>query len=134
MNLGGRIKQELETRGIDQAEICAKVPGLSQQALSNLGTRDSITSEYAIRIADALGVSIRWLLDGAGRRDDRDWPFPRVDKARWDACSDTDRGYVQAAMNRALDECEVASGKIAANDSRPMFIDTEDYRGPDRRR
>ena len=55
-----------------------------------------------------LGVSLRWLLTGIGRQDDPDWPFPRVARARWDACDDTDRGYVQAAVNKALDECEAA--------------------------
>lgn len=95
---------------MDQAELCHRVPGLSQQALSNLETRDSKTSEYAIRIADALGVSIRWLLDGAGKKDDRDWPFLRVDRTRWDACSAEDRGYVEGALNRALEDCERARG------------------------
>lgn len=109
MNLGGRIKQEREARGIQQSSLCALVPGLSQQALSNLETRDSATSEFAIRIADALGVSVRWLLDGTGRKDDRDWPFDRVARSRWDACNDVDRGYVQSAMNRALDECEASA-------------------------
>lgn len=108
MALGARIREAREALNWDQSALCSRVPGLSQQALSNLETRDSKTSEFAIRIADALGVSIRWLLDGAGRMHDRDWPMARVDRARWDACDDTDRGYVQAAMNRALDECERA--------------------------
>lgn len=110
MALGARIREAREALGWDQSALCSRVTGLSQQALSNLETRDSKTSEYAIRIADALGVSIRWLLDGAGRMHDRDWPMARVNRARWDACDDTDRGYVQAAMNRALDECERVRG------------------------
>lgn len=106
MNLGKRIEAALNDRGMQQLDLVAKVPGLSQQSLSNLITRDSKTSEFAIRIADALGVSVRWLLDGAGRKEDRDWPFSRVARSRWDACTDEDRGYVQSAMNRALDDCE----------------------------
>lgn len=111
MALGARIKEARDDLGWDQAALCARVPGLSQQALSNLETRDSKTSEFAVRIADALGVSIRWLLDGAGRKDDRDWPMARVDKARWDACDDMDRGFVQAAMIRALEDCERVRGQ-----------------------
>jgi transcriptional regulator with XRE-family HTH domain len=106
MSMGARIKEAMDAAGLQQQDVCAKVPGLSQQSLSNLVKRDSKTSEFAIQIADALGVSVRWLLDGAGRRTDQDWPFGRVSRARWDACGDEDRGYVQAAMNRALDECE----------------------------
>lgn len=108
MALGKRIEQELARLGWKQADLSERVEGLSQQAISNLITRDSATSEFAIRIADAFSVSIRWLLDGQGRREDTDWPFPRVKRDRWDRCDDTDRGYVQAAVNKALDECEGA--------------------------
>lgn len=108
MALGKRIEEELSRQGWKQSDLSAKVPGLSQQAISNLITRDSATSEFAIRIADAFGVSVRWLLDGQGRRDEADWPFPRVSRARWDACDAGERGYVESAMNLALRECEVA--------------------------
>lgn len=104
MALGKRIVEALDGR--DQKHLWDSIPGLSQQSLSNLITRDSATSEYAIRIADRLGVSVRWLLDGAGRKDDSDWPFRRVDINRWHACDDEDRGYVQSSINKALDECE----------------------------
>lgn len=112
MALGARIREARDDLGWDQADLCSRVPGLSQQNLSNLETRDSKTSEFAIRIADALGVSIRWLLDGTGRKDDRDWPMTRVERARWDACDDMDRGYVQAAMSRALEDCERVRGQL----------------------
>jgi len=108
MALGKRIEEELARQGWKQADLANKVPGLSQQAISNLITRDSATSEFAIRIADAFGVSIRWLLDGKGRREERDWPFPRVGRDRWDACDDGERGYIESAMNQALRECENA--------------------------
>lgn len=116
MALGQRIKEELARLKWEQKDLFNKVDGLSQQNLSNLITRDSTTSEYAIRIADVLGVSIRWLLDGAGRREDRDWPFSRVDRRRWDKCDDNDRGYVESAMNMALKECEALRGKPNGTD------------------
>lgn len=105
MNLGGRIKLVREELGWKAGDLCDRVEGLTQQAVSALETRDSKTSEFAIRIADALQVSVRWLLDGTGRRDDKDWPFTRVSRRRWDACNDGDRGYIEGAMNRALDDC-----------------------------
>jgi transcriptional regulator with XRE-family HTH domain len=106
MNLGARIKEVRERLNISQPELSRK-SGISQQALSNLEQRDSKTSEWAPHIADALGVSLRWLLTGSGRPEDMDrWPFGRVDRARWDRASDEDRSYVQAMVNRALDDCE----------------------------
>ena len=111
MGMGKRIEAERNARGWTQGKLAELVNNgpdekLSQQALDRLEKRDSDKSEFAVQIADALGVSLRWLLSGTGRKDDRDWPFSRVSRSRWDACDDTDRGYVQAAVNRALDECE----------------------------
>lgn len=109
--MGKRIETERLGRGWTQGKLVELVgngagAGLSQQALDRLEKRDSDKSEHAVGIADALGVSLRWLLTGTGRKDDKDWPFQRVSRARWDACDDVDRGYIQAAANRALDECE----------------------------
>ena len=111
MNLGGRVKQQRNLRDWGQQQLADKVGGLSQQALGLLESRDSKTSEFAVGLADALNVSLRWLLTGAGRADDPDWPFDRVDRSRWDDCNDVDRGYLQSAMNRALDECEAERAK-----------------------
>jgi len=60
----------------------------------------------AVNAQRLFGCNVLWVLDGAEPQAVGGWPFPRVDRARWDACDDTDRGYVQSAMNRALDECE----------------------------
>lgn len=122
MALGKRVQHLREERGWKQAHLCALVNAklsddeklLTQQALSNLESRDSATSEAAPYLAEVFGVSLRWLLCGKGRSDDTDWPFRRVDRARWDACGDEDRGYVQAAVNRALDECEASRSKASA--------------------
>ena len=122
MALGARIKEERDNRGWTQTQLVnlvnERLPAdfdgtLSQQALGALEKRDSTTSEFAVYLADVLGVSLRWLLTGAGRRTDLEWPFNRVDQARWDAADDTARGYVQSAMNRALDECE-ADGPVGS--------------------
>lgn len=106
MNLGGRVKQERERLKLSQPQLSEKVK-MSQQRLGALESRDSKTSDCAGALADALGVSLRWLLTGEGRPTDKDWPFDRVRRARWDACDDADRGYVQGAVNKALEECEL---------------------------
>lgn len=99
--------------GWTHGDVCERVniglpegKGLKQQTLSVLEIRDSRSSEFACRIADALGVSVRWLMDGVGNPTETDWPFNRVNRGRWDACNLEDRAYVQAAINRALDDCE----------------------------
>lgn len=106
MSLGKRVEDERKRRDWTQTQLASKVKGLTQQALDRLEKRDSKTSEHAVAIAEAMQISLRWLLTGNGQRDDADWPFGRVDRARWDACDDGDRGYIQAAFNRALDDCE----------------------------
>lgn len=99
MAMGARIKAE---RGdTDQAVIAAKVPGLTQQALSNLETRDSRTSEFAPGIADALGVSLRWLMTGEGDKKS-DWPFRRIQREQLTRLSDEDLLVVEGALLMAI--------------------------------
>lgn len=82
--MGQRIKVEREARSWSQQQLANEVNNktandakqLTQQALDRLEKRDSATSEFACRIADALGVSVRWLLDGVGDRKATGWPFP----------------------------------------------------------
>lgn len=113
MALGKRVEELRKARGLTQGRLADMTNGaISQQNLDRLEKRDARTSEAAPALADALGVSLRWLLTGEGAREATDWPFPRVSRSRWDALSTEDRAYVQGAINRALDECgAVASGE-----------------------
>ena len=108
MNLGGRIALIRAERAIEQKDICAAVTGLSQQSLSNLETRDSKTSEFAIRIADHLKVSVRWLLDGVGDPAELEWPFRLVERGRWDRLNEAGKAVVEGAMLSALAQVEGA--------------------------
>lgn len=122
MALGKRIEAERKARDWTQPYLSSRVAELSgdestltQQALDRLEKRDSATSEAAVYIAEALGVSLRWLLIGAGRKDDPDWPFRLVSRSKWDACDPEERGYVQSAMQKALAEIEDARSKPSPN-------------------
>lgn len=107
MALGSRVKAEREALGLTQTQLAERVgDGLSQQAVDRLEKRDSATSQWVVGIADALQVSLRWLISGKGDKAASDWPFHRVSRSRWDACNSDDRAYVQGAISRALDECE----------------------------
>jgi transcriptional regulator with XRE-family HTH domain len=123
MALGKRVLQLRTGRDWTQQRVCdlaneligADGTALTQQNLDNLEKRDSKTAEAAPFLAEVFGVSLRWLLSGRGNPADTDWPFPRVKRERWDACGPEDRAYVQAAINRALDDCEGQRGEPSAN-------------------
>jgi hypothetical protein len=59
-----------------------------------------------------LGVQAADLLTD-GSQPASTWPFQFVDQARWQAASQAERGYIEAAVNRALAECEAARRKPA---------------------
>lgn len=65
MNLGKRVLNAREKRGLTQAQL-AELAGTSQAAISALENRDSKTSEQVFELADALRVNPRWLQTGAG--------------------------------------------------------------------
>lgn len=64
MAIGKRIEERLSKLGMDRAQLMEKLPSLTPQALSNLIRRDSKRSEWDEAIADALGVSVLWLVYG----------------------------------------------------------------------
>ena len=72
MAIGKRIEERLARLGWRRNDLLNRVPDLTPQALSNLIRRDSVRSEWDEAIAEALGVSVLWLVygrddDGAAR-------------------------------------------------------------------
>lgn len=65
MNLGGRLMQARERRGLTQSQLAALVD-TDQANISALETRDSRTSELLFELADALKINPRWLQTGEG--------------------------------------------------------------------
>lgn len=64
MAIGKRIRERLNELNWKQSDLLAKIPNMTPQALSNLIRRDSVRSEWDVHIADALGVSLLWLVYG----------------------------------------------------------------------
>ncbi len=93
--------------------------GESAQTMNNWRNRSGLSKQGALKAQELFGCSANWLLDGEGPESSGDWPFPRVDRARWLACGPEDRGYVQAAINRALDECEASRDSPAGKQRLP---------------
>lgn len=65
MNIGGRIVKRLTELKWERKDLLDRVPDLTSQALYNLIKRDSVRSEWDEKIAEALGVSVMWLVYGS---------------------------------------------------------------------
>lgn len=75
MAIGKRIEQRLNDLKWKRRDLMDRVPDLTPQALSNLINRDSARSEWDMQIAEALGVSVMWLVYGI------DQTYATVDRA-----------------------------------------------------
>lgn len=104
MAMGKRIEEALDGR--QQKLLYGSIEGLTQQNLSLMISRDSTTSEFAIRIADKLGVSIRWLLDGVGDKHSTDWPFPSIPRARFDALTRDQRSKLEGMLDLRIEQLQ----------------------------
>lgn len=78
--LGARFALARERSGKTQ-EYLAELCGLTKAAISAVeNDRNGIASENVFLLADALGVSARWLMTGAGAATDtKDGPINKVE-------------------------------------------------------
>ncbi len=72
---GNRLKQARKDAGLTQKQAAARV-GMSQSTLSGLETGEQPTSTFLPQLADLYGVSLRWLISGAGSREADTKPLP----------------------------------------------------------
>lgn len=63
MALGARVKERRLELGLTQEELSQKV-GVGISTINKLETRDNKSSQKASELADALGVSLEWLVAG----------------------------------------------------------------------
>lgn len=63
MNLGKRVQQRRYELNMTMRDLAEKV-GISHSAISVMESRDQKSSHYANNLAEALGVSVEWLLNG----------------------------------------------------------------------
>lgn len=64
MAIGSRIVERLTELHWERNDLMEKVDGLTPQALHNLIKRDSKRSEWDEAIAEAMGVTVLWLVYG----------------------------------------------------------------------
>jgi transcriptional regulator with XRE-family HTH domain len=67
-SIGDRIRIERESQKMSKAEL-GRMIGVTRAAISRIesGATKSPTAENLSKIADALGLSYQWLIDGKGR-------------------------------------------------------------------
>lgn len=58
-----RLNEIIEQKRISKADI-ARICGVSSQSVNNWFVRGAIGKSSAIKLADALGVSLEWVLGG----------------------------------------------------------------------
>ncbi len=73
VSLGERMKEARGAKGLSQHAL-ARAAKVSQAHISNVenGKRDTLGSDLVAPVAEALGVSLEWLLTGEGPRERRD--------------------------------------------------------------
>ena len=112
---GLRMLAARQRAGLTQTQTATRL-GIGQSTVVDAET-GAAGVPWVVQAAELYNVSPMWLATGRGSIENpypsMEWPFPRVSQARWAECDQEDRGYVQAAINRALDECEAARRKPA---------------------
>jgi hypothetical protein len=73
---------------------------VNQAPNSKSGTIKSMGSEQARRLEDAAKKERGWMDNDPAF--DSAWPFPLVDRSRWQRLSADDKAYVQSVMNLAI--------------------------------
>ena len=120
MAIGKRIEKRLEELRWKRKDLLDRVDNLTVQALSNLIRRDSKRSEWDVKIADALGVSVNWLVYGTDE-------IPRnamATTARYDVGLTPEEELVLRSFRRASPDAQaamVAWARTVAPDQRDFI-------------
>lgn len=108
MNLGTRIKLERERQGLTQGQLARKA-GLpekdGQQTIAALESRDSIKSQWAPALADALGVSLTWALTG-----EHSFSYPDESSADEPMAPRNPEGVDELSTNYRVEQLDIAGG------------------------
>lgn len=79
---GRRVFDSRKDAGLTQVQLAAACD-LAQSTIAEMETI-ATGSSYTPRVARALAVSADWLATGDGERQSSAWPFPDIDRARFD--------------------------------------------------
>jgi transcriptional regulator with XRE-family HTH domain len=100
---GERIRTRRKALGMNQADL-AEAVGVDQSTVSDWEKYDAEPkASQLMGIAKALKTSAEFLMTG---RDERTWPFTKVDAERFLRLSELDRGFVEGRLEEAIQRCE----------------------------
>jgi len=103
--LGERLKFAREQAKLTQTQLAAR-SGVAQSDISKLERGDMAKSTGLPALARALRCDIDWLDTGEGDPDfghkRRGWPFPSIDRSRFESLSDEQRAEIQGAVRKLL--------------------------------
>lgn len=108
-----RLKSALEHAGMTPVQLASRL-GVTRQAIENAvkGRSDSLSAENCAKAARVMSVDGYWLATGDGEMVNQEkdvievWPFPVVDRARYERLDAKGRGYIQATVVEIMDELE----------------------------
>lgn len=105
-SIASRLSKTRNEKKLSQQALAA-LSGVSQGTIGNIesGTRQALGS--LPQIAEALGVRLKWLRDGElPKHALPEWPFPLVDRERYESLGEPYSGFVQSRLQQAIEECE----------------------------
>lgn len=127
--LRDRVRQA-EEAGFTQAAM-ARACKISSSAVAQWKSGDSyaLKAANATALAKLTGWSVLWWATGTGPKESNEaprnpWPFAMVDQARFDSLGERAKGFVEAALSRAIDDAERAEkasglGELSAPERQP---------------
>jgi len=100
---GLRIRNRRKALGLNQADVAAEV-GVDQSTVSDWEKRNAEPgAEQLMKLAKVLQTSAEELMLG---KDERVWPFVRIEADRFLRLKDLDRGFVEGKLEEAIAKCE----------------------------
>jgi transcriptional regulator with XRE-family HTH domain len=113
MELKDRIQEAIDGSKKSKAAV-ARDCGVTNAAVTHWlnGTTKSLKAEIALGLEASTGYRARWILYGKGQKrlEDPYWPF-EVPLARFQRLTDKGKGFVEYAVQRAIEEWEAKTGK-----------------------
>lgn len=139
-SLATRLSKAFDPERHTKADL-ARAAKVSAASVSDWfsGETKTLKADPMVRAAAYLDVEPLWLVAGEGPMKSKRvgatyatpfhvsenivplsqqrWEFTLIDPQRWASCSETEKGFVQGAMNAALSEIESRRAKLNGTDS-----------------
>jgi transcriptional regulator with XRE-family HTH domain len=116
--LADRTKEARMALGYSQEQLADRA-GVSQGTIGNIESGFRKNPRELLAIANALGVRPEWLKDGKGEMSalpsgpivGQAWPFEKISPERWAQLTERDKGEVEAAARKCIEDIERARGR-----------------------